>query len=309
MESLSVDKFLGRGGTLSVDVRGVDLLSIELLGKLLVEELAEFGTAARFMKTLAGLCFIFWKVERGRGFGSKAPIPRSCSALVGVFGRRLGEPGLAGILEATTSFPSLSGFLVKFRFGDGDLEGLIHDLRAKVANDSVTVFVLPSRICLEIAGTGGASLGVVTTDSEEFWRSGEPRTFCIQDLGRATKDFLLPILSNFGRSSFVSRFDICSSRPSSVCDRMGSAGLSRAMLPSFSKMYPLSEIGRLVKLADLTSSSFCCVADGLKANSTRSEILGEEADRGNVLFRTEDMVMTSVQGTSGCRIKWWPRQT
>jgi hypothetical protein len=41
-----------------VDVLGVDLLSIELLGRLLAEELLELKVV-KFMRTLCGLCFSF----------------------------------------------------------------------------------------------------------------------------------------------------------------------------------------------------------------------------------------------------------
>jgi hypothetical protein len=91
------------------------------------------------------------------------------------------------------------------RFGDGDLEEVIHDFRANVANDSDTVFVLLSRAALDIAGTGGASLGVEFPNSAAFCRSGEPPfTLLIHDFGRATRDFLLPSRSSFGLSSFDS---------------------------------------------------------------------------------------------------------
>ena len=52
----------GTGGTLSVEVLGVERLSVELLGKLLVEELVE-GKVVRFISTLCGLCLIFCMVK------------------------------------------------------------------------------------------------------------------------------------------------------------------------------------------------------------------------------------------------------
>lgn len=51
-------------------------------------------------------------------------------------------------------------------------------------------------------------LGVVLAGSEVSCRSGEPLTRCIQDLGRATRDFLLPVLSSLGLSSFVGRLPV-----------------------------------------------------------------------------------------------------
>jgi hypothetical protein len=53
--------FLGRGGILSVEVLGVDLLSSELRGKLLVDELAELKVV-KFISTLCGLDLIFNRV-------------------------------------------------------------------------------------------------------------------------------------------------------------------------------------------------------------------------------------------------------
>lgn len=88
--------------------------------------------------------------------------------------------------------------------GDGDLDDAFHDLRAKVANDSDTALVL-SRVDLEIEGTGGTSLAIPRDGSEVSRPSDEPFVEllrCIQDLGRATRDFLLPTLSCFPSSSF-----------------------------------------------------------------------------------------------------------
>ena len=60
----------GTGGTLSVEVLGVERLSNELLGRLLVEELEELKVV-KLMSTLCGLRFIFWNVDsdRERAFG------------------------------------------------------------------------------------------------------------------------------------------------------------------------------------------------------------------------------------------------
>tara|TARA_R110002060_G_scaffold10854_1_gene15956 strand:- start:252 stop:788 length:537 start_codon:yes stop_codon:yes gene_type:complete len=174
---LSVEKFFGRAGTLSIEVLGVDLLSKELLGKLLVDEFVELKFV-KVIRTLAGLCLIFWNVV-GRGFVGLLvdTVGGTFSNFGGGFTDRLDVNGLPVILFSAADFPSFSTSRGGFRLlGDGDLEEEIHDFRAKVANDSDTVFVLLSlsRIDLEIAGTGGASPGVVTLDSEGFCRSGEP---------------------------------------------------------------------------------------------------------------------------------------
>ena len=58
---MSVEKGFGGGGTLSVEVLGVDLLSKELRGRLLAEEFVELKFV-KFMRTLAGLCLIFLNV-------------------------------------------------------------------------------------------------------------------------------------------------------------------------------------------------------------------------------------------------------
>jgi hypothetical protein len=57
-------------------------------------------------------------------------------------------------------------------------------------------------------------LGDVLTASTLSGLSGDPFTLCIQDFGRATKDFLLPTLSSFGRSSFVRRLPVFPVLPS-----------------------------------------------------------------------------------------------
>lgn len=59
--SFSAEGAFGRGGTLSVDVLGVDLLSVKLLGRLLVDEFAE--VLVTFKSILCGLCFSLMKAE------------------------------------------------------------------------------------------------------------------------------------------------------------------------------------------------------------------------------------------------------
>jgi hypothetical protein len=148
---------------------------MELLGRLLVEELADVRLV-KFISTLCGRCRIFCRVVGARaiGFdsfsdvadGSFVVFPRGTDAsTVPIFGSRV------VLLSISFSF-----FLLRFE-GDGDLEEEIHDFRAKVANDSDTDFVLLSRTVLEMVGTGGASTGVVWMDSEELCRSGDPFRF------------------------------------------------------------------------------------------------------------------------------------
>jgi hypothetical protein len=168
--------FFGIRGTFSVDVLGVlvERLSMELLGRLLVEELADVRLV-KFISTLCGRCRIFCRVVAARaigfsfsdvGDGSFVTFPRGTDkATVPIFGSR--------VVLFSVSFSFL---LLRFE-GEGDLEEEIHDFRAKVANDSDTDLALLSRIVLEIVGTGGASTGVVWIDSEEFCRSGEPFRF------------------------------------------------------------------------------------------------------------------------------------
>jgi hypothetical protein len=167
--------FFGIRGTFSVDVLGVlvERLSMELLGRLLVEELADMRLV-KFISTLCGRCRIFCRVVAARaigfsfsdvGDGSFVAFPRDT------------DEGTVPIFGSKVVLFSVSFSLLLLRFeGDGDLEE-IHDFRAKVANDSDTDLGLLSRIVLEIVGTGGASTGVVWIDSEEFCRSGEPFRF------------------------------------------------------------------------------------------------------------------------------------
>jgi hypothetical protein len=206
-----VDRFLGSGGTLSVEVLGVDLLSVELLGRLLVDELAELKVV-KFMSTLCGLDLIFDRVVELRtgclGGLSETLTGTEFSIFGGTIVRRgLEDETVLADFEASSVFPSRSPSFPIFRLGDGDLDDVIHDFLANVANDSDTVLVF-SREALEIGGTGGMLLGDVLTASEGSCLSGDPFTLCIQDFGRATKDFLLPTLSSLGLSSLVRRLPI-----------------------------------------------------------------------------------------------------
>jgi hypothetical protein len=203
-----VDGAGGRDGTFSTEFLGVDLLSMELLGRLLADEFVE-AKDLRFMITLCGLDFVFTNVEPDFAGGtmsvSAVLLLRNLSNLgLSTMERRAGD--ILPIDFEPARGPSSSIPSPTIRFGEGDLEEVIHDFRAKVANDSDTVLVLFSfsRVALEIVGTGGASDNVVFVGSGMFCRSGEPLTLCIQDLGRATKDFLLPNLSSFGLSSTLS---------------------------------------------------------------------------------------------------------
>lgn len=151
---------------MSVEVLGVDRLSKELRGKLLVDELAELKVV-KLMRTLVGLCLIFWKVPARELFEGLSE--RAAAEGLSSFGEgladKLVEIGLPVILESTTGRPSLSVSFPILRLGDGDLDEDIHDFLANVANDSETVLVLLSLVSLEIEGTGGTSLGVGITDS------------------------------------------------------------------------------------------------------------------------------------------------
>lgn len=162
-----------------MDVLGVDLSSIELLGNVLVEELADLKVV-KFMSTLCGLDLSFCGAVKIRFdlVGLSDSFVGEDSSFVGGTTDWLADViGLPVIFESPTGCPSLSIVLLLFRFGDGDLELDIHDFRANVANDSDTVLVLLSRIDLEIGGTGGASAGVVSIKSDELRRSGLPLTF------------------------------------------------------------------------------------------------------------------------------------
>lgn len=159
-----------------MDVLGVDLSSTELPGKLLLEELVDLNVV-KFIRTLCGLDFSFCGViERRFDFlGLSAGLVGDVSRFVGGTAEVMGLPV---IFDSLADCPSLSVVLPIFRFGDGDLELVIQDFRANVANDSDTVLVLLSRIALEIEGTGGASAGVVSISSDELLRrSGLPLTF------------------------------------------------------------------------------------------------------------------------------------
>jgi len=167
------------------------------------------------------------------------------------------ETAVAVIFGGSSYSPSCSASLPLFRLGDGDRDEAIHVFRAKVANDSDTVLVL-SRVALEIEGTGGISLGVVWPGWGDSCLSGDPFTRCIQDLGRATNDFLLPTRSSLGLSSFVGVLSIPSFAdldiPSSD-DTGDPADATRYIC--WSLYVGLSRDGIELKLADLGSSESC----------------------------------------------------
>lgn len=199
MWTLSVEDVGLRAETLSVDVLGVDRLSVELLGRLLVEELVELNVV-KLMSTLCGLGFSLFNVmlERWRGLGGL-----SGSFFVLGTSSCVKDSRLAVNFEFSVFCAVFSASFEVFRLGEGDLELFIHDFLANVANDSDTVFVLLSLAALGIGGTGGTSSCIVVPGS--LGRSGEPFTRCIHDFGRATNDFLLPTLSGLGRSSLDKR--------------------------------------------------------------------------------------------------------
>jgi len=149
----------GSGGTLSVDVLGVDRLSSELLGKLLVEEFVEVKVV-KLISTLWGLCLIFWKVDVLRNnfeglIASIAGLGFSICGCITEDPRGLEDDTVLGFIFEDSAY-SLTGSesLGTLRFGDGDLDEAIHDFLAKVAKDSVTVLLL-SRAALGSVGTGG----------------------------------------------------------------------------------------------------------------------------------------------------------
>jgi hypothetical protein len=80
---------LGRASTFSWDVLGVDLLSSELLGRLLDEELLELKVV-KFIRTLVGLCFNFRVVVGAR----RSPF--------GGLSEDLGGRGLSNFVGGTT---------------------------------------------------------------------------------------------------------------------------------------------------------------------------------------------------------------
>jgi len=195
------------------------------------------------------------------------------------------------------------------RFGEGDLDEVIHVFRANVANDSDTVLVLLSHTAsLEIGGTGGASFGVVFPDAAEFCRSGEPPfTLAIQDFGLATRDFLLPNRSSFGLSSFDSLFSDFPvlSFPVRSCFGESAACFSDTLGCAFSVLNGAWSVGRLLKLADLGSSSSCWTVGRLWSTLTKSGIFGEEWDRvKEELLSNAGMVNVGpcmTVGSSGCK--------
>lgn len=172
-----MEKFLGSGGTLSIEVLGVDLLSIELPGRLLVDELTEPKLPIPSM--LVGLCLIFRRVEflfTGGGFDRLSVSSTVWSNFAGTTagGARI----VVAIFDGPSCLPSSSICFPAFRLlGDGDLDDdEIQDFRANVAKDSDTDFVL-SLEALEICGTGGTSSGVELGYSGAGFLSGDPFTF------------------------------------------------------------------------------------------------------------------------------------
>jgi hypothetical protein len=123
-------------------------------------------------------------------------------------------------------------------------------------------------------------LGVAPKEAGVSCRSGDPFTLCIQDLGRATKDFLLPTLSIFGRSSFANRLPVFPSFPSLLLGSFAGEGegvLSvEARSLSFSVEYRDSTFGRELKLADLGSSSSLRTAGFLYSKELRPLIFEED---------------------------------
>lgn len=99
---------------MSVDVRGVDLLSIELLGKLLVDELAELKVV-KLVSTLCGLDLILDSVFELRTvcFGALSATLAGAGFWAGfsVFGvaivrRGLEEETVLAAFEVSFVFPS-----------------------------------------------------------------------------------------------------------------------------------------------------------------------------------------------------------
>ena len=95
---------------MSVEVLGVDLLSVELLGKLLVDELAEVKVV-KFISTLCGLDLIFDKaVELRTGCFGGLSETLTCAGL-SIFGLAMVRRGLEvetvlADLEVSSIFPS-----------------------------------------------------------------------------------------------------------------------------------------------------------------------------------------------------------
>ncbi len=233
-----------------MDVLGVDWLSVELRGRLLVEELVELNVL-KLKSTLCGFCFVFCNTGVGKRYlGLRSELfPRLAGSSL------VKDNWPLANLEEVVFLPLASKSLEVLRLGEGDLEELSHDFLANVAKDSDTVLVLLSLTDLGIEGTGGASFRIVLSLPPSPGRSGEPLTRCIHDFGRATKDFLLPILSSLGRSSLGNRlvgfpsFSFCDS-----CSVAASAGTSADtnLCISFS-----SSADRQLKLAARGSCSSC----------------------------------------------------
>lgn len=202
------------------------------------------------------------------------------------------------LLESLDGDPLFSlSFFNLLRLGDGDREEEIHDFRAKLASDPETDALLLSRLAAEIWGTGGASLGVVRMGSRRVCLSGELFTLCIQDFGRATKDFLLPILSSFCISSFgsgawlfISSFGLISSS----LMVSGGASSDNALGAPFTALSWPSSVGREVKLADRGNCSSGFAWENWKSKVMRSGILGEECERGKEAFSLKAVDMVNV---------------
>ena len=122
-----------------------------LLGKLLVEELAELNVA-KSMSTLCGLDFTFTVVEFRFCLGGPSETVTAVGLWISgavIICRRLEVETVLARFAVSSEFPSCSFSFPIFRFGDGDLEPVIHDFLAKVANDSDRVLVL-SRAALGV---------------------------------------------------------------------------------------------------------------------------------------------------------------
>jgi hypothetical protein len=104
---------------------------------------------------------------------------------------------LAAVELSSSMVLSSASFLDFLVAGEGDRDEGIHDFRAKVANDPVRSF---SWDVFFRSGTGETFGGGVICSCAAFL-SGEPFTFCIQEIGLDTSDLLLPILSSCGLSS------------------------------------------------------------------------------------------------------------
>jgi hypothetical protein len=84
-------------------------LSIELLGRLLVEELAELKVV-KFMSTFCGLCLIFWKavLVRLRDFGGLSEVGGRVGVSSVGMADLLDERGLPVLFDSPACCPSFS---------------------------------------------------------------------------------------------------------------------------------------------------------------------------------------------------------